>query len=97
MATVWEDDGACVRASTIARDGRLASMPRVPYQPVYTPPLDAVAFDARKARAGGDEDGMERTYDLLWHDLIQHREGKGASRRVAPRSVCVRLDGLELN
>ncbi len=21
---------------------------------------------------------MERTYDLLWHDLIQHREGKGA-------------------
>lgn len=43
--------------------------------PIHT---NTVAFDARKRKnAGGDEDGMERTYDLLWHDLIQHREGKG--------------------
>lgn len=45
----------------------------------YTTVINPVAFDARKRKnAGGDEDGMERTYDLLWHDLIQHREGKGA-------------------
>lgn len=43
-----------------------------------------VAFHARARKGDGDEDGMERTYDLLWHDLIQHREGKGESSTRVP-------------
>ena len=31
----------------------------------------------RRGRKVAQDDAMERTYDLLWHDLIQHREGKG--------------------
>ena len=35
---------------------------------------------------------MERTYDLLWHDLIQHREGKGTY--VESLMLCVGLQWI---
>lgn len=50
--------------------------------------MHAVAFVARDSKTlGGEDEGMERTYDLLWHDLIQHREGKGgeADKTIMPK------------
>jgi hypothetical protein len=68
----------CRRRLRYCCDSSFTHSAATPPSPPFKHTMHTVAFDARKRKAGGgDEDGMERTYDLLWHDLIQHREGKG--------------------
>lgn len=48
--------------------------------------MTVVAF-SKRAHTSSEDDGLERTYDLLWHDLIQHRSGKGgeADKTIMPK------------
>ncbi|KAM3577692.1 hypothetical protein VYU27_000565 [Nannochloropsis oceanica] len=48
---------------------------------------DDVAYGKRALSDTGSEETLERTYDLLWHDLIQHRSGKGgeADKTIMPK------------
>ena len=48
--------------------------------------LGAFGQPTRGGRKVAHDDAMERTYDLLWHDLIQHREGKGKSTALLYRA-----------
>lgn len=61
---------------------------RLPGPPTHTIAIDTVAFS--QSHFSGDS--MERTYDLLWHDLIQHREGKGTY--VESLMLCVGLQWI---
>jgi len=46
-----------------------------------------VAYGKRPLSSTGSDEALERTYDLLWHDLIQHRSGKGgeADKTIMPK------------